>query len=208
MFYSSTIVEDALNGFYAGHNPRPVFFYSSRNKAEPGRSDPKAILASIARQLSSLEPGKPLLKPTLELYKKKEAEGFGLGSLQIEESCSLIIRLIEQYPLTTIVIDALDECNPEKRHDLLKALQSILRESPTLVKIFVSSRDDYDIVFRLQHYPNLEIESNRNSDDIVAFVKDQTEQLIEEGKLLQLSDSQTEMKELIVRKVIDSACGM
>jgi hypothetical protein len=208
MSYSSIIVEDALNGFHAGHNPRPVFFYSSRNKAEPGRSDPNAILASIARQLSSLEPGKPLLKPTLDLYKKKEAEGFGFRSIQIEESCALIMQLIEQYPLATIVIDALDECNPEKRYDLLKALEKILRESSTLVKIFVSSRDDHDIVFRLQRYPNLEIKSDRNNDDIVAFVKDQTEQLIEEGKLLQLSDYQTEMKELIIKKVIDGAGGM
>jgi hypothetical protein len=208
MFYSSIIVEDALNGFHAGHNPRPVFFYSSRNKAEPGRSEPNAILASIARQLSSLEPGKPLLKPTLDLYKKKEAEGFGFGSLQIEESCALIMRLIEQYPLTTIVIDALDECNPEKRRDLLKALEKILRESSTLVKIFVSSRDDHDIVLRLQYYPNLEIKSDMNSDDIAVFVKDQTERLVEERELLQYSDSQTEMKELIIKKVIDGSGGM
>src|SRR5215469_2628889 len=112
-FSGSIVIEDALNGFRAGHNPRPVFFYSSRNRAEPGRSDPKAILASLARQLSALEPGKPLLKPTLDLYKKKEAEGFASGSLRIEESCALIIQLIEQYPVTTIVIDALDECDPE-----------------------------------------------------------------------------------------------
>lgn len=191
-FSSSIIVEDVLNGFHAGHNPRPVFFYSSRNKAEPGRSDPNAILTSIARQLSSLEPGKPLLKPTLDLYKKKEAEGFGFGPLQIEESCALIMQLIEQYPLTTIVIDALDECNPEKRRDLLKALEKMLRESSTLVKIFISSRDDHDIVFRLQRYPNLDMKSDRNSDDIAVFVKDQTQQLVEEGELLQYSDSQTE----------------
>ena|SRR5947207_766074 len=126
IFSSSIVIEDALNGFRAGHNPQPVFFYSSRNSAEPGRSDPNAILASLARQLSSLQPGKPLLQPTLDLYKKKEAEGFASGSLRIEESCALIIQLVEQYPLTTIVIDALNECNPGKRRDLLKSLEKIL----------------------------------------------------------------------------------
>ena len=207
-FSSSIVIEDALNSFHAGYNPQPVFFYSSRNSAEPGRSDPAAILASLARQLSSPEPGKPLLKPTLDLYKQKETEGFASGLLRIEESCALIIQLIAQYPLTTIIIDALDECNPGKRCDLLKELGKILRESSGLVKIFVSSRDDYDIVFRLQRYPNLEIKSNRNSDDIAVFVKDQTERLIEDGELLQYSDSQTEMKELIVKKVIKGASGM
>ena len=207
-FSSSIVIEDALKSFHAGYNPQPVFFYSSRNSAEPRRSDPAAILASLARQLSSLEPGKPLLKPTLDLYKQKETEGFVSGSLRIEESRALIIQLIEQYLLTTIVIDALDECNPRKRCDLLKELGKILRESSGLVKMFVSSRDDYDIVFRLQRYPNLEIKSNRNSDDIAVFVKDQTEQLIEDGELLQYSGSQTEMKELIVKKVIEGASGM
>ncbi|OCK86545.1 ankyrin, partial [Cenococcum geophilum 1.58] len=204
----SIVVEDAFNSLHAGRNPQPVYFYCSRNTAEPGRSDPKAILASLAKQLSFLEPGKPLLKPTVDLYKQKEAEDFASGGLQIEESYALIIQLVEQYPLTTIVIDALDECDPGKRLDLLKALEKILRESSGLVKIFVSSRDDHNIVIRLQRYPNLEIKSDRNSDDIVVFVKDQTERLIEDGKLLRCSDSQTEMKELIVKKVIAGANGM
>lgn len=207
-FLRSIVVEDALNSLHAGRNPQPVYFYCSRNTAEPGRSNPKAILASLARQLSCLEPGKPLLKPTIDLYKQKEAEGFASGGLQIEESCALIIQLVEQYPLTTIIIDALDECDPGKRLNLLKALENILRESSGLVKIFVSSRDDHDIVIRLQCYPNLEIKSDRNSDDIAAFVKNQTERLIEDGELLQYSDSQTEMKELIVKKVIAGTNGM
>jgi hypothetical protein len=74
--------------------------------------------------------------------------------------------------------------------------------------MFVSSRDDHDIVFRLQRYPNLEIKSDRNGNDIAAFVMDRTEQLIEDGELLQYSDSQTEMKELIVNQVIEGASGM
>jgi hypothetical protein len=205
---SSIVIEDALKNYHADHNPHPVFFYSSRNTAEPGRSDPRAIFASLARQLSCPEPGQPLLKPTIDLYRKKEAEGFASGSLRIEESCTLIIQLIEQYPLTTIVIDALDECNPKKRGDLLKVLEQILHESTSLVKIFVSSREDHDIVLRLQHYPNLDIKSDRNSDDIAAFVNHQTERLIEDGELLQYSDSQLEMKELIVKRVIEGATGM
>ena len=63
-------------------------------------------------------------------------------------------------------------------------------------------------MFHLQRYPDLEIKSNRNSDDIAVFVKDQTERLIEEGELLQYSNSQTKMKELIVKKVIEGATGM
>ncbi|KAF2194673.1 hypothetical protein K469DRAFT_686660 [Zopfia rhizophila CBS 207.26] len=204
----SIVIEDALKSFKAGDSPQPVFFYCSRNPAEPERSNPTAILASLARQLSCLEPGKPLLRPTVDLFKKKEEEGFASGSLQRDESRTLILQLIAQYPLTTIVIDAMDECNPRKRHELLKTLEQILRDSSGLVKIFVSSRNDQDIAFRLQHYPNLEIDSQRNGDDIARFVKNQTEQLIQDGELLQYSTSQVDMKKLIIDRVIKGAAGM
>lgn len=202
------VIDDALERYKAGDSPQPAFFYCSRNPAEPTRSDPQAILASLARQLSCLEPGKPLMRPTVNLFKEKEEEGFASGPLQMDESLNLVLQLIAQYPLATIVIDAIDECNPQKRHELLKALEQILRNSSSLVKIFVSSRDDQDIVLRLQQYPNLEIDSQRNGDDIARFVKDQTQQLVEEGKLLQYSSSVADMKQLVVDEVIKGATGM
>jgi hypothetical protein len=61
-------------------------------------------MASIARELSSLEPGLPLLSASVAVYLRKEAEGFASGTLRINESCALIIQLIEHYPLTTTVI--------------------------------------------------------------------------------------------------------
>lgn len=90
---SSIVIEDALKSFRAGYNPQPVFFYCSRNTAEATRSDPKAILASLARQLSCPKLGEPLLNPTVKLYRKKEAEGFASGSLKMEESYALIVQL-------------------------------------------------------------------------------------------------------------------
>ena len=206
--FSSVVIEDAIARYKAGDSPHPVFFYCSRNPAEPTRSQPQAILASLARQLSCLEPGKPLLAPSVNLFKEKEAEGFASGSLQMDESLNLVLQLIAQYPLTTIVIDAMDECEPQKRHELLEALEKVLQNSSSLVKIFVSSRNDQDIVLRLRHYPNLEINSQRNDGDIARFVNDQVEKLVQDGRLLPYSDSETEMKKLIVDKVIEGAAGM
>jgi hypothetical protein len=197
-----------MQTFRAGHNSPPAFFYCSRNAAERTRSDPEAILASLARQLSSVQPGDPLLSPTIELYRKKEVQGFISGPLRMDESRKLIVQLIEHYPLTLIIIDAFDECDPDKRADLLEALETILRESSSLVKIFISSRDDQDIVFQLKQYPNLEISSDRNSDDITKFVKAETKKLIGKNKLLRYSQAREEMEELIVGKVVHGATGM
>ncbi|KAL9093857.1 MAG: hypothetical protein Q9165_003780 [Trypethelium subeluteriae] len=204
----SIVIEDAWKSFRAGENPQPVFFYCSRNPAEPARSDPGAILASLARQLSCLEPGKSLMTPTVELFKKNEEEGFASGSLQLADSRALILQLIEQYPLTTIIIDAMDECDPRRRREFLGTLELILRDASSLVKIFISSRNDQDIVLRLKEYPNLAIDSSKNSDDIARFVEDQTKQLIKNGELLQYSTSPTDMEELITSRVIIGAAGM
>jgi hypothetical protein len=204
----SIVVEDAMRAFHGGQSPPPVFFYCSRNTAEPARSSPEAIIASIVRQLSSLQPGLPLLAPIITAYMKKEAEGFASGTLQIHESCALIVQLVEYYPLTTIVIDALDECDPERRADLLEALEAILRDSSHLVKIFVSSRGDQDIVCHLQGYPNLEIASDRNMDDIVLFVRAETQNLITKRKLLRFSSNKEELKEVIINQVTSGSGGM
>ena len=202
------MIEDALQIFRAGNTPQPVYFYFSRNSAEPARSDPEAILASLARQLSCLEPGESLLQPSIDLYRKRELEGFASGLLRLEETCALLMQLVEKYPQVTIVLDALDECDSKKWRDMLKALDRILKESSNLVKIFVSSRNDQDIVLRLRDYPNLEIDSNRNSGDIDVFVKTRVQELIEDGDFLQHTGFRTEMKEFVVKKVIEGAGGM
>ena len=197
-----------MDRFRNGCDTPPAYFYCSRSNAEPKRSDPAAILASIASQMSFLHPGDPLLSPAVELYKKKEAEGFKSGPLRIDECCALILQLTEYYQMTVIVLDALDECNPDLRDELLEALGQIIQDSPNLVKIFVSSRDEQDIVFYLQTYPNLKISSDRNSEDIVTFVKMETGRLIKKKKLLRYSQDKTKMEEIILDAVIKGAGGM
>jgi len=148
------------------------------------------------------------MPPIVAAYKKREMEGFASGSLGIHESCALIIELAEYYPLTTIVIDALDECDPERRADLLETLESILRESSSLVKIFVSSRNDQDIVLHLQNYPNLSLSSEKNKEDISSFVTIETQSLIKRKKLLALSKNKEKLKTEIIERVIKNADGM
>lgn len=203
----SLVVEDSLKTFKDCQSPPPAYFYCSRNPAEPGRSDPGTILASIARQLSCPGPG-PILQPTVAEYRKQENEASGPESLRLSESRGLILELAESYPVVTIIIDALDECDEKTRNDLLEEMETILRRSSSLIKIFVSSRDDQDIVFKLQQYPNLELSSDRNSDDIAMFVKYETNHLVERGHLLRFSENKEELQQKIIKQVTDGADGM
>ena len=204
----SLVVEDAKNRHKAGQSPPPVYFYCSRSAAEPERPNPAAILASIVRQLSRAGPGTPLSAPIVAKYEEK-GQGFSSNGLSLDESCELTVQLIEHSPMTTIIIDALEECDPEERQSLLDALQSILQDSSLgLVKIFLSSRDDQDVVCTLQSYSNLEIVSDRNTADIETFVRIETDDLIQKQRLLRGSSAKEQLKHLIITEVCKGADGM
>ena len=204
----SLVIEECLDQHHRGLGMPPVFFYCSRDSQEPRRSEPQAILASLARQLSSLVPGDPLLPPSTQLYEKREKSGFASGSLSVEESTELIIDLTGYYPVTTIILDALDECKVESRHLLLDSLQDILNQSTGLVKIFASSRDDGDLVCELSAYPSLGISSDKNCGDIAVFVRTETQRLVTRRRLLPYSGRKDEIQSLIVDRLIEGAGGM
>ena len=204
---SSLVIEDMIARFEAGQSGLPVYFYCTRSAAEPERSNPDAVLASVLRQLSCVQPDAPILSPVIEKY-KSQGEGFSSSGLDLDDSRDLIIRLIEDYSMTTIVVDALDECDPLMRQSLLDAFEQILKESLGLVKIFVSSRNDQDIVCTLREYPNMDISSDKNTADIKAYVKTETMKLVKSGQLLRNSRAKDRMATSIIEQISDGADGM
>ena len=98
-------------------------------------------------------------------------------NLELEECVKVILELLETNP-AIIIIDALDECGPAGMQDLLEALHSIIRESNNVVRVFISSRDDHDLVYRLAQTPNLYIRAADNMEDIEKFVISRVEEAI------------------------------
>lgn len=148
------------------------------------------------------------MRPVVEKYERK-GHGFNSSGPNQDECRELIIKLIEHYPMATIFIDALDECEPEKRQSLLDALESILQDSSLgLFKIFISSRDDQNIVCTLRNYSNIDIVSEKNTADIEAFVRTETNRLVQKRRLLRESPAQGELKNLIITQVSKDADGM
>ena len=184
-----------------------MYFYCSRSSAEPERSKPDAVLASILRQLSNVQPATSLPNPIIEKY-KDQGEGFASHGPDLDDSRELIVMLVENLSMTIIVVDALDECDPQMRQSLLDAFEYILKESAGLVKIFVSSRNDQDIVYTLKDYPNVNISSDQNSADIEAYVEVEAQRLVKTGQLLRNSRAKEEMTELIISQIRIGADGM
>ncbi|MCJ1352386.1 MAG: hypothetical protein MMC33_002370, partial [Icmadophila ericetorum] len=191
--------------------PAPIaYFYCTRNTAEPQRADPDEIMRSILKQLSSSKPDLSVREPTAKEYRtrKEEAEQQGCepAKLTVAECEGLILALLEHNP-ATIVIDALDECIPARRYEILKTLDNIIQKSASLVKVFVSSREDNDIVCRLKDSPNVIIHASDNGKDIERFIHSEVEKAIEDKRMLR-GDISDELKNRIITTLAKGANGM
>ncbi|KAG5802464.1 hypothetical protein H9Q74_011991 [Fusarium xylarioides] len=205
---ASIVIEDAIEAFQKKQAPHPAYFYCSCDTAEPERSDPTRILASIARQLSTPQRGGPILEPAIKEYEKQKKSDFMSGPLRLEKSKALVLELLQKYNSATIVLDALDEINPNTRETLLEILEDLLNESPCLLKLFVTSRTDQDITYKLNKYPNLHLSSERNTADINLYIESETTRLIKKGHLLRDSNRKGELCRMIIDTLTLKAQGM
>ncbi|TGO46428.1 hypothetical protein BOTNAR_0588g00040 [Botryotinia narcissicola] len=76
--------------------------------------------------------------------------------------------------------------------------------SNNIVKVFVSSRDDHDIVHHLARSPNLYIHAADNTEDIIIFIKSRIEETIRKCKLL-CGRVSAHLEKIIVNKLIKKA---
>lgn len=178
-----------------------VFLYC--NRADSERRDPTNLMQALVKQLSIFQSGLP--QSIVQEYDRRIERGS--GTLDFLESKDFVLSLGSLYPQTTIVIDALDESDPDERPKLLRALKSILQASTTLVKILISSRDDLDIKLELEQVPNLYIKALDNSGDIDRFVRREVVRNIAENHSLR-NNVTDEFKERIISTIQEKADGM
>lgn len=201
------MIGDVLQEFRARQSTPPIYFHCSRNPAEPQRSKAAAILASLVRQLCSAQTTDSLPDTVVEKYEDR-GQGFDSHGLTLEESSQLIHMLSNAGEMTNIVIDALDECEADERLSLLDTIEDLLQNSTSLVKVFLSSRDDQDLVCTLRDYPNVSIASDNNAADIREYVRSQTQGLVKKRRLLRNSLAREELQGLIIERVSLEADGM
>lgn len=182
----------------ARHEP-VIYFYCNRN--DPQRRDPTCILRAIVKQISIALPGLP--KVVVAEYENRTQDGLEAGPLGFQECHELLVSLLDIFPQTTLLIDGLDESDPTERGRLLELLTTIIHSSTSVVRIFVSSRDDVDIKLKLEKVPNLYISAEDNKDDIERFIH---RELAEPNtRLFKLP---APLKELIVETLVENANGM
>lgn len=185
-------------------SPYPLYFFCVRNSAEKERSDPEAILRCILRQICDLSGIDGLYDKLVERYADRKTAGY----MSLDECTEMLIEVASARSATFIVIDALDECDRETRQDLIDALQNVVAESTSLVKIFISSREDGDIKRSMDLYPNVRIEAEQNQQDIELFVSLTVDELIRKKRLLGSEMVTDELRSDIKLSLQDKAQGM
>ncbi|KAM0135353.1 hypothetical protein ACHAO1_005239 [Botrytis cinerea] len=196
---TSAVIESLCQEASSIGNAAPVaYFYCSRNTAEPERANPEEVLRSILEQVSSNTANLPIRKPVVE------------ERLSLDETTEVLLEILQVDPFY-VVIDALDECNPNERFNLIESLKTIIDESANVVKVFVSSRRDYDIVSQLEESPCISIQPCHISKDIKDYVKKELSEAMEKKRIvkerLKLGEKK-EMEQKITQALIEGSQGM
>ncbi len=148
-----------------------AYFYCDRNRAD--HQDPGQILRSFVLQLSTSRSGDAVQPCLVEVYEKKKGKGPANPELSEMECSEVLQKLVNIYPQTTIVLDALDEVDKDRRDSLMGALDKLVASATKPVKVLISSRPDVDIMRKYEQGPNVAVEETDNASDIAAFVAQQ-----------------------------------
>jgi hypothetical protein len=156
------------------------FHYCKAGEEE--RSNSSSIFRVFLHQILSKMPLKP--NAIEEQYETQKLAGFSHGPMDFEDSLQLYLSVTTTYSTVYIIIDALDECSPQNRRELLGGLQRLMRHPEYCFKIFLTSRDADDISFALSKYLNLNIKISHNQKDMAAFIEDEINQRVADGRIL------------------------
>ena len=100
----------------------PAYYHCSRDAAIPGEMAPH-ILRAILRQLSSPYMSLELPEQVVKTFAVRDSPE---GALNAENALHLIRQLVVERSVTVIILDGLDECDPNDRFELMDKLATLL----------------------------------------------------------------------------------
>lgn len=139
-------------------------------------------------------------KSIYALYLKAKGEKRGFNT----EECEMaLMELIKFYPRTTLLLDALDECEMDSREALARILRNLVDKGEGTVKVFIASRKEADIEEYLGSQRLVEISTADNKDDIEKYVE---EEIANVGRVW--SSVSAEVKDEVKKTIGEKSDGM
>ncbi|THV46387.1 hypothetical protein BGAL_0390g00040 [Botrytis galanthina] len=211
---TSAVIENLCQESSSMGTAAPVaYFYCSRNTAEPERANPEEVLRSILEQVSSNTAELPIRKPVVKVYENLVKENRGLTpqeGLSLDETTEVLLKILQVDPFY-VVIDALDECDPSERPSLIESLKTIIDESASVVKVFISSRRYTDIASQFEESPCISIQPSHTSRDIEDYVRKEVSEAMEKRRIVKgklLPEEKKKIEQQITQALIDGSQGM
>ena len=127
------------------------------------------------------------------------------GILNIDDLSSVLVLSSEHVQNLFVVIDGLDECGKDVLQQILDVIKSLAACQPSVIKLFISSRDDIRIIESLKKYPVLQASAVDISNDMQVYVKGAVRDRIESGDLIVRSP---ELEAVIITELTSKAHGM
>jgi hypothetical protein len=173
----STIARTVADSLRETGHLGACFFFSRGNV---DRSHPAAVIRTIAYHLAMFDQRiGTAIAAVIEAIPTIAHLPLRLQfSSIIAQPLSSVYELRREAPLV-IVLDALDECaTADERSGILAVLAKASADLPSTVRIFVTSRPEFDIVHAFKSQPHiitqeLDITTSGNTDDIRSYLRHQ-----------------------------------
>ena len=126
-----------------------MFFYCSQSGGK--RTPPEGVFRSlVARSVDGLS----IARSVKSEYENRKSE------LSLDQCRHLLVGLVALYEQTTVIIDALDECEDYTR--LLLNLKMVSKDAPKAIKFFFSSRTNVKLPEDFPTWEKLELDSQKS----------------------------------------------
>ncbi|TQV92019.1 ankyrin protein [Cordyceps javanica] len=180
-----------------------AFFYCDRG--DPTRRNFRSIMRSYIRQLSEIpRRTERIHESAYALYKKREQIQ---NDIDIKDCEIALAQMIDSYPKTTIVLDALDECEQESSQQLAELFKRLLQTSIRPLKVFIASRPQSDIEDCFSSFESprmlIRISTKDNLADIEKFVTEAVDNSPMNWKRIT-----PETKKLVCDTLVNTSDGM
>ncbi|KAI4223157.1 MAG: hypothetical protein L6R36_005628 [Xanthoria steineri] len=188
-----------------------AYFYCSKNASEPERSDPDKILRSLLRQLTfSRDQQRTVYKAIIAEYERRKAEakldGFDIPRLRGPECLKLAVDILGQDP-AVLIVDAVDEIQEPRRHELINALEQLVVQCASVVKIFITSRNESRVLKSVREAHRICVNSIDNRSDMETFVHHRLDCAIQSRRLLN-GEVSNALRQMLIRALLNSAGEM
>ena len=132
---------------------------------------------------------------------------YGLGSHApgTIELTRMYYSIVASKPRVYVVIDGLDECDKSTRRDILSFLNGLEDLAQSAIKLFISCRNEDEIVRSIAHFAVIQITADLLQHDIELFVGEIVRSRIESHEL-RLRNANLEGE--ITRQLVSKAKGL